>query len=176
MIQKKSKIRTRDLVLLSLLIAVEVVLTRFFAFENSYLRISLSYIPLMLMAHLFGPWLAGIGGVVGDVIGMLLFPKALYFPGFTLNAFLVPFIYGWVLYRHKITLTRIITVQVLVLLSVSLVLTPLWLHIMYKLPIVALFPVRLLKSAMTLPINTAISYYLFNKTALERFIVTPRHA
>ena len=35
----------------------------------------------------FRTFWAGIGTAVADVVGMLLFPKAGYFPGFTLNAF-----------------------------------------------------------------------------------------
>ncbi|MBP2099752.1 folate family ECF transporter S component [Enterococcus rivorum] len=160
------KIHTKDIALLGVLIAVEVIITRFFAIENSFIRISFSFLPLMLMGHLFGPWLAGLGGVAGDLIGMMIFPKAMFFPGFTLNAFLIPFIYGCFFYKKDITLKRNITAQLLIALSISLFLTPIWLNMLFKIPIIELLPVRLLKESVLLPLNILLSHYLFNKTSL----------
>lgn len=160
------KIRAKDIALLGLLIAIEVILTRFFAIENSFIRISFSFLPLMIMGHLFGPWLAGMGGIGGDLIGMIVFPKAMFFPGFTLNAFLIPFIYGCVFYQKEITLKRNITAQLIIMGSISLFLTPIWLNMLFKIPIIELLPVRLLKECIMLPIKILFSHYLFNKTSL----------
>lgn len=161
-----SKISAKDIALLGLLVAIEVILTRFFAIENSFVRISFAFLPLMLMGHLFGPWLAGLGGIVGDIVGMLIFPKAMFFPGFTFNAFLIPFIYGVMFYRKDINLKRIVMAQLLIMGMVSLVLTPIWLNILFKIPIFELLPVRLLKEGILFPINVFVSYCLFNKTSL----------
>lgn len=164
--KEATKISTKDIALLGLLIAIEVILTRFFAIENSFVRISFAFLPLMLMGHLFGPWVAGLGGLTGDILGMLIFPKAMFFPGFTFNAFLIPFIYGVMFYRKDVSFKRIITAQLLIMGTVSLVLTPIWLNILFKIPIFELLPVRLLKEGILLPINVLLSYYLFNKTSL----------
>lgn len=155
---------------MSLLIALEIVCTRFLAFENSVMRLSFSFIPLMLMGYLFGPWLAGLGGVIGDVAGMILFPKAMYFPGFTLNAFLVPFIYGLFFYKKKITLKRNIMAQITIMSVISLVLTPIWLNILFKIPIIELMPLRIGKELIGIPIKVVASYYLFNRGTVDRLI------
>ncbi len=159
-------LQVKEITLLGLLIAVEIILTRFFAIENSFVRISFAFLPLMLMGHLFGPWVAGLGGVIGDILGMLVFPKAMFFPGFTFNAFLIPFIYGMILYRKDINLKRIVISQLLIMGTISLFLTPIWLNILFKIPIFELLPVRLLKEGILFPINVFVSYGLFNKTSL----------
>lgn len=164
--RQKQVLHVKEITLLGLLVAMEVILTRFFAIENSFVRISFAFLPLMLMGHLFGPWVAGLGGVVGDILGMLIFPKAMFFPGFTLNAFLIPFIYGMILYRKDFTLKRIVISQLVIMGTISLCLTPIWLNILFKIPIVELLPVRLLKEGILFPINVCVSYGLFNKTSL----------
>ncbi|SES06811.1 ECF transporter S component, folate family [Isobaculum melis] len=155
---------------MSLLVAFEIVCTRFLAFENSIMRLSFFFIPLMLMGYLFGPWLAGLGGVVGDVVGMILFPKAMYFPGFTLNAFLVPFIYGLFFYQKNITLKRNVAAQITIMCVISLVLTPIWLNLLFKIPIIELMPLRIGKELIGLPVKVAVSYYLFNHETVNRLI------
>ena len=84
----KKKFGTKSIALMGVLIAVVVVFSRFFAYETTFLKISFTFIPESLIGMIFGPFWAGIGTAVADVVGMLLFPKAGYFPGFTLNAFL----------------------------------------------------------------------------------------
>lgn len=76
---KKRKIDTRTITLMSLLIALMVVFTRFISFETQFLRISFTFIPESLMGILFGPFWTGIGSAVADTVGMLLFPKIILF-------------------------------------------------------------------------------------------------
>ena len=61
-----------------LLIATEIVLTRFLAFEIQTIRIGLGFIPIALTAILFGPVTGGIMAVISDILGMIISPKAPY--------------------------------------------------------------------------------------------------
>lgn len=167
---KLKKISSRTIALMGLLIALEIVLTRFLAFESPLMRLSFSFIPLMLMGYLFGPWLAGLGGIVGDIGGMILFPKSMYFPGFTLNAFLVPCIYGLFFYKKKITLRRNIIAQITITTVISLFLTPIWLNILFKIPIIEMMPIRIAKELIGVPIEVVVSYYLFNRGTVDRLV------
>lgn len=63
------------------------------------LRITFTFIPLALAGWLLGPAPAMLVGLVGDVIGCIIFPAGPYFPGFTLTKIVSGFIYGMFLYR-----------------------------------------------------------------------------
>ena len=71
---------------LALLVALDIILTRFLSINTQFLRISLGMIPVAIAGIAFGPVWGGLCGAVGDVLGMLIFPSGAYFPGFTLTA------------------------------------------------------------------------------------------
>ena len=63
-----------DLVCCALLIALQVVLSRFLSFQTWNLKIGFSCVPVVLAARLFGPVGAMLVYGIGDVIGTFLFP------------------------------------------------------------------------------------------------------
>ena len=88
------KTNTKKLVLTGLLVAIEIILSRFFSVQLPFFRISAAFIPLVLMGMLCGPAYAGAGGAMADFIGAVLFPAGAYFPGFTLTNALTGVAYG----------------------------------------------------------------------------------
>ena len=97
----------KKLVEISLLIALEVILTRFCSINTATLRIGFGFLPIAIIAMMYGPLSAGVAYALGDLLGMMIFPNGSYFPGFTLTAFLTGVIYGLVLYRKPKTWPRI---------------------------------------------------------------------
>jgi len=95
------KLTANHIAIMALLIAIEVVLSRFFAIPTPIVKISLNFLPIVIMAILFGPIYAGIGAAMGDFLGAMLFPVGPFFPGFTLTAFLIGVTYGFLLYKGK---------------------------------------------------------------------------
>jgi len=91
----EQKSNTKRLVVLAFLIALEIILTRFCSIQTPIVRIGFGFLPVAMMGILYGPLWAGIGYAAGDVLGMLIFPSAAYFPGFTLTAFLTGIIFGF---------------------------------------------------------------------------------
>ena len=71
---------------MGVLIAVVVVFSRFLRMKQRF-KNQFHVYPRIIDWDDFRTFWAGIGTAVADVVGMLLFPKAGYFPGFTLNAF-----------------------------------------------------------------------------------------
>ncbi|OJG54524.1 hypothetical protein RV06_GL002867 [Enterococcus haemoperoxidus] len=169
---KKRKIDTRTITLMSLLIALMVVFTRFISFETQFLRVSLTFIPESLMGILFGPFWTGIGSAVADTVGMLLFPKGPYFPGFTLNAFISGAIYGFFYYKKELTWKRVIMATLSVTLIIHMFLTPLWLGLMYGVNIsnLAWWAPRIVKNIIFFPIQVVATYYLGNKVPYKQFL------
>lgn len=150
--------KIRNILLLGLFIALEVILTRFLSVENSIVRISFEFIPIAISAILFGPVMAGTGAAIADVLGMLLFPKGAFFPGFTFSAFVSGFLYGVFLYSKKITLKRTFFAVLSVIVICSLVLNTIWLLILTKNGAYAIVTARLVKCTVFLPVQTIMIY------------------
>lgn len=116
--------------MMALLIALQVVLSRFLSINLQFLKIGFSFVPLMFAGYMYG----ATGGVAvaatSDLIGALLFPSGPFFPGFTVTAALSGFIYGLTLGGKCTTLK--ITIGVIVEQTVcGLLLNTWWLAMLY---------------------------------------------
>lgn len=169
------KLNTRGIALMGLLIALMVTLSRLVAFETTFLKVSVTFIPEVIMAMLFGPVWAGIGAVLADLVGMALFAKAAFFIGFTFNAFLGGWIYGFFFYKKPITWKNTIMAVLLVTVLINLILTPIWLAMLYKVPLFSwvVWAPRLLKTVVWTPIQIILTYWTCKATPLERVLRRP---
>jgi len=98
-------------------------------------------------------------------------PTGPFFPGFTISGILGGLIYGLVLYKRKITLPRVILANALVTVFVNMLLNTYWLTLLYGSAYMAIFPARIIKELILLPINVAIFYIvskILAKTAAFR--------
>lgn len=154
--------KTRVLVFLSLLVAMNVVLTHMIpVIQVDIIRISFGFVPQSFSSMFFGPLIGGIGAVLGDIIGMIIAPKGPYFPGFTLSALLTGMIYGIFLFRKPKTLLRIMLAVLCITLFVDIGLNTYWLTILLGKGYMALLPARVIKSAIMLPVQTSVIYLLW---------------
>ncbi|WP_371367759.1 Folate transporter FolT [Sporomusa rhizae] len=149
---------TNTLVFSAIFISLIIMFTNVFAIQTPFIRISLSFLPIVMCSILLGPLLGGIVAAIADVLGCMFFSPGLFFPGFTLSSFVSGMIYGYFLHNKKITLQRISLASVIVLLLVDLSLNTLWLSILYqKAGNLFLFG-RVLKSLVLLPIQIGTIY------------------
>lgn len=130
-----------NLVCCALLIALQVVLSRFLSFQTWNLKIGFSFVPVVLAARLFGPVASMLVYGIGDVVGTFMFPVGAYFPGFTVSAVLSGLIYGLFLNRKSSPL-RIIGSAVLNQLICSFLLNSLWISIAYGAPFLSQLATR----------------------------------
>ena len=105
------------------------------------------------IGYLCGPWVAGLSGIVTDVLGYVLRPNGPYFPGWTLSAVLVGVLYGLWLYRRPLKLWRVVLCKLNMVLLFNFLLTPLWLHHHYGQSFVVLSSLRLVKNIIKFPID-----------------------
>ena len=82
------KVNPRTIAQLAILVALEVVLSRFLSINLWSNKIGFAFVPIAVTAMLYGPVTTGVTAAVADLIGALLFPSGAFFPGFTLTAFL----------------------------------------------------------------------------------------
>ncbi len=144
------------IITMALLIAIEVVLTRFLSFNTQFLRIGFGFLPVAVMGMMYGPLWAGIGYAIGDVLGMLIFPSGPYFPGFTLSAFLTGLVYGLLLYKKEVTWQRALIASLIISVFISLGLDTLWLSILYGKGYIPILVGRLVKFPLAVAIQTVL--------------------
>ena len=118
----KRKVDAHMIAVMGLLIALMVVLSQILGFETSYIKITFSFVPQLIMGMLFGPFWTAVGSSLADIAGMVIFPKSAYFFGFTINAFVGGLIYGYFFYRKEVTLKRAATVVLLNTILITLIL------------------------------------------------------
>ncbi len=141
------KISTKNLTAMALLIALEIILSRFLSLSAWNTKIGFSFVPVVIAAILLGPVYAGIVGALADFVGALLFPIGAYFPGFTLTAFLTGMVYGLFLYKRQ-SLPRILGAVAVNQFILSLLLNTLWISVLYGSPFGPLLVTRLVQSAI----------------------------
>ena len=134
--------RTHRLVLMAMLAATQIILSRFLSINLWNLKIGFSFVPIALAGMLLGPVGAGLTGAVADLIGATLFPSGAFFPGFTLTAFLTAFGYGFFL-QKKQTLGNILAAVLFSEIMGTILLNTLWISMLYGTPFVAVMVPRL---------------------------------
>ncbi len=133
---------THKLVLMAMLAATQIVLSRFLSINLWNLKIGFSFVPIAVAGMLLGPISAGLTGAVADLVGATLFPSGAFFPGFTLTAFLTAFGYGFFL-QKKQNLPNILAAVLFSEIIGSILLNTLWISILYGTPFIALLPARI---------------------------------
>lgn len=151
----KSQHRTRFLVLLSVLVALQIILARFCSFNAWNVRIGLGFIPVALAGIFFGPLPAAFVAALSDFLGAILFPTGVYFPGFTLTAACTGVSFGFFLH-NKLQLPRILMSVALNQLVCSLCMNTLWISILYGSSFAALLQVRILQVIVIAPVQIII--------------------
>lgn len=147
------KFDIKILVQISLLIALQIILTRFCSIQTPIVRIGFGYIPVVITAIMYGPIYAGVANGIADIIGTILFPTGAYFPGFTLTAILSGVIYGLFLHKGPITWMKIIGACICINIGLNLCLNTYWLSIMMGKGFLALLPTRIMKEVIMIPIK-----------------------
>lgn len=150
--------KTKIIVFTGLFIALNVVLDRFLSIQTDIVRISLGFLPIALTGYLFGPVAGGLAGALSDIVGMIVFPKGAYFPGFTLTGLIGGAAYGLILNKKPVSILRVTAVVLAVAAVCDLGLNTFWLYIITGKAAFAIFVPRLVKTAIMIPIQVFLVY------------------
>ena len=126
--------------------ALSVVLGYYSFKITPNLKIGFGSIPNMLVDYLFGPVVGGLFGGAMDVIKFMLKPDGGFMPGFTFNAMLAAFIYGLFFYKKNLSLPRILTAKLVVIVLCNIVLGTYWLTLLNGKGFLAILPARAIKN------------------------------
>lgn len=149
-------ISLEKIIITALLIALAVVLSKLLSINLAFLRIGFGFIPIAVLAILFGPIWAGVASAIADVLGAIIFPTGAFFPGFTVSAFLTGLIFGLFLYKKEITWARSFISCALVCLLVNLLLNTYWLTFFISSEYTVLLASRAIKELVAIPIMAVI--------------------
>lgn len=168
----RQRLTVRELVIGALLVAVNVVLTRFFSVTLpiggvSGLRLGFGPVALYLAGILLGPVGGATTGVVADLLGMAISGTGGYFPGFTLSAALTGFIPGLIAHRtdgrgHAIWpgVARVLVAILATNVIVSLGLNPIWLSMTSGKAWKLFTTARFIAQAVQIPLFTVVTALL----------------
>ena len=157
--QKNSTKAVQRLAFAAMLVAVSCILSfgKFAVGPN--VNVTFFFLPIAIGAMCLGALPAAAIGGVADVLGCLIMPTGPYFPGFTLNAVITGAVYGIFFYKRKPKLWQIILARLILMVIVDLILTPLWLNLLYSTPLVWAFWVqRFIKCAVVCPIEIVVIF------------------
>jgi ECF transporter S component (folate family) len=148
----------KTLVMASMLLAIAVVLGFYTLQLTEFIKIGFAYIANELAGMMFGPVVGSLIGGLADVLKYLVNPTGPFFPGFTISGFLGGLIYGIVLYKKPLSIKRVIVANALVTVLINLLLNTYWLTLLYGNAFMALFPARIIKQLVMLPIEVILFY------------------
>ena len=149
------KLNTRMITVIGVLVAMEVILSRFLSINAPSVKIGFAFVPCALCAVLFGLGPTVILELLADLLGATLFPSGSFFPGFTLTAVLRGLSYGLLLGKKQ-TPARILLVVLFNQLVLGLCVNTLWISILYGSSFTALLVTRLVQCLALIPVEFVV--------------------
>jgi len=152
----------KKLVMISLFIALQIILTRMLAINLPTIRIGFQFLPLALTGVLFGPIYGAIAATAANLIGVFLFPPPQgFFPGFTLTAAISGAVYGLFLYEKSKKIFNI-SLSVISVSLIQLILNTVWLYMMLDVGIMVMLPGRVTTTLMMIPVQISTLSFFCN--------------
>jgi len=93
----------RNLTVMGMMLALRVVLGFLIIQPTPHLRaFSPIFLPMVVVAYLYGPLAAIVFGIAGDTLGFITRPLGVYFPGFAISEAVQCLIYAIFLHKRPI--------------------------------------------------------------------------
>ena len=122
----------QKLVVIGLLIALNIVLSRFVSIKALNFKISLTFITIVVAAYLYGYFGSIMVAFFGDLVGSLLFPIGPYNPLLSLSAVLSAVVYAY-FFRKEMNKKNIVCACFINRFVVSMIINTIIISIMYNL-------------------------------------------
>lgn len=123
------KTSTQAIATLAILIAAQVVIAQFLTIHTFDIKISLSFIPVVIAARLYGAWGGAVVAGLGDILGYLCHPVGAWFPPITLTITLTGIIFGLFLKKSD-SFWRVLFSVLISEFVISLFVTTFWIAIL----------------------------------------------
>ena len=155
---------------LAVLIAIQIILSRFCSINAWNLKIGLGFLPVAFAGALFGPLCGALTGAASDFLGAILFPIGPYFPGFTLSLALTGAAFGLALHQ-KPSVPRLLCSITFDQLVLSLLVNSFWISLLYGSPYPALLAARSVQCLIHFPVEfLTLGALLRTEPALQKLV------
>lgn len=159
--------KNKKIILTAVLLAVQIILSRFLSIKTPILKISFAFIPSMLCAIWLGAKWTVLLNVLGDIIGATLFPTGAFFIGYTISTAISGLIYGLLLYKKEDNsytdrqfIIRLIISVILVTCISNIGLNTLWISITTGKAFIVLLGTRIVKELIMIPIQILVIIFI----------------
>ena len=142
----------KKITVIGMLLAIQVVLGRFVAISLPTVKISFTFLPIVITAMLYGPLWGGAAAVMGDFLIAVLGPYG-YYPPMAITALLTGIMYGLFLYRKPANTLRVSACIILQSILLSILLQTYWLTLLTGKGFLLLLPTRILQNLVTAPVQ-----------------------
>lgn len=122
----KNMTSLKKLVFAALICALNVVLNTLFIEVAPNLKIMFTFFVVAVGCAVYGPVTGMAVAAIADLLGYMLSPSGVYFPGYMFSRMLSALIYSLFLYRRKITIPRLFFAKFFVSLISNVLLGSLW--------------------------------------------------
>ena len=161
--QNLSKIQ--PMCLCAMMLALRIVLGIFTNFTLSFTpfaKVGLSFLPIVIIAYLYGPVCASVVSCFGDILSIILNNPSAFsiMPGITLCYFIEGFLLGVVLYEKEVKVPRISMAFLIVLALCRLPLNTLVLSLMMHIPFFEILMWRVIVLVPFAVVEVALSYFV----------------
>ena len=144
---RTGKERTLQIVVMAMMVALIFVFSRFLGINIDVVHLGFDFLPVMVVAYLYGPLWAAVTYMVGDLVCAIGMPLGMINPGLTVIAGIIGLVYGFAFHNRDLSGRKLILVTVIASLAVAGVIklfgTTLCLAVMYGSPYWAIFVSRI---------------------------------
>jgi ECF transporter S component (folate family) len=130
------------------------------------IEIRFGFLAVAVAAMLYGPVVAPLVAVIGDVLGTILFYGGSFFWGYTVSWLLQGIVFGLFFYKLRFSIPRTVGCMVFNTCVINLLLTTKWEEMMGFGTFTGLFAKRILHNVIVFPINILAVYVLLRSVAV----------
>lgn len=154
--------RILTIAVIGVLVAVNIVLSRFLSFRIWSSTIGFAFITVAVAARVYGPFAAAMVAGLGDLIGAILFPIGPYFPGFTLTAVLTSLCTAFFVHK-KVSFGRVVACVLINEIIGSLILNTLWISVLYGKHFMEYLLTRVVQVVLMIIVEVVVMQWLYTK-------------
>ena len=137
-VSNKGRERTLQIVIMAMMVALIFIFSRFLGITTDVIHLGFDFLPVLLIACLYGPVWAAVTYMVGDLVCAMLMPFGAINPGLTVIAGIIGLVYGFAFYGRDLSGKKLILVTAAASLVVAGIIklfgTTLCLAVMYGSP------------------------------------------
>lgn len=124
-----SKMSVQTIATLAILMAAQVVIAQLLTIHTFDIKISLSFIPIVIAARLYGAYGGAVVAGIGDIVGYIVHPVGAWFPPITITYAVVGIMFG-LFFKKKYNITRILIAVIISEWVFSLFITTFWISVL----------------------------------------------